>query len=172
MAGRRKHAQLLADYLHEPVESACMVTRPGATARVTVGGLAGEAVGAGIARRGPGGSVKFDSNGWLAIGEDAFTLVRRDLRSNRPTGEPVIRIDYREVSEVVLSQGFFTTHADVSIFDGRTLAFETPRRGLHRPNRRVLEALAARCQATSAAAVAVMRTRSSCGDGIAPPGPE
>ena len=153
MAGRRKHAQLLAAHLHEPIESACIVTPPGATARVTVGGLAGEAVGAAIRRREPGGSVKLDRNGWLAIGEDAFTLIRRDLRSNRPTGEPVTRITYSEVSEVVLAQGLFTTHADVSLTDGRTLAFETPRHGLHRPNRRVLEALVARCGATSAVAV-------------------
>lgn len=35
MAGRRKHAQLIAAYLDEPVESAYIVTRPGVTARAT-----------------------------------------------------------------------------------------------------------------------------------------
>ena len=152
MAGRRKHAQLLTAHLHEPIESACMVTRPGATARVTIGGLAGEAVGAGIARREGAASIKFDGNSWLAMGEDAFTLVRRDVRSNRPTGEPIVRIAYADVADAVLSQNLFTTHADVSTCDGRTLGFETPRRGFHRSNRGVLDAFATRCRATPALA--------------------
>src|SRR5689334_4685587 len=85
LAGRADHAKLLTSYLNETSESACMVTRPGATARTTSGGLAGEAAGARIARQDRSDErIAFDGNGWLALGRSAFTLVYRDLRRNRP----------------------------------------------------------------------------------------
>jgi hypothetical protein len=153
MAGRPKHAQLLTDHLDERIDSALHDHAARATARVTIGGVVGDAAGARIGRREQqDNAIAFQSNGWLALGEDAFTLVRRD-RSNRPTGDPIARVAYSDVAKVVLSLGMFTTHAVVALRDGRTVEFETPRRGFHRQNRAVLDALVTRCPSSQAVGV-------------------
>jgi len=153
MAGRPKHAQLLGDYLREPIESACMITRPGATARVTIGGMAGETAAARIRHHSRHDNrINFDGNGWLALGRLSFTLIYRDLIGNRPTGDPVARVAYVEVADVALSQALFTTHVEVAFHDGGIVVFETPRRGFHRPNRAVVASLVSRCSMTRALA--------------------
>jgi hypothetical protein len=151
MAGKTKYAERLAKHLNSPIDAACLVAKPGSTTATAVTGGIGGAVGAAAAtaasRRGDAGDgeIKMTGNGWLALGPDAFALVKGDLLLGKPKGEPIAEVAYAEVAGFALKQGKMTTRADVALADGRTFAFEAKRLGANKPNVEVLELLRERC---------------------------
>jgi hypothetical protein len=152
MAGKNKHAELLAKHLNAPVDAACMINKTGAAATMAIGGLVGTAAKSAIDRRKDGEELRVDTNGWIALEPDAFTLVKGDKFLGRPKGDPVARIAYADVAGVELKQGKITMRADVTLADGRVVAFETNRKGANKGNPEVFELLAGRCAARGAAA--------------------
>ena len=68
------------------------------------------------------------------LGPDSFALVYGDAFLGRPKGEPIAQIRYAEVAGVELKPGKLTHRADVTLVDGRTVTFETKRRGAKKGN--------------------------------------
>jgi hypothetical protein len=151
MAGKAKHAQLLSKHLNAPVDAACMINKTGAAKTMAIGGLVGTAAKAAMDKRKDGEELKVQTNGWLAVGPEEFTIVYGDKFLGRPKGDPIAQIVYSDVANVELSQGRITTRADVTLADGRAFAFETNRKGANKSNPEVLELLARRCSGRSAA---------------------
>src|SRR3954451_11697328 len=127
MAGKPKHAQQLTRHLNAPIDAACLINKTGSTATMAIAGVAGAATKAAMDRRGRGEELRFDKNGWLALGVDSFSLVYGDAVLGRPKGDPIAQIRYAEVAAVELKQGKLTMRADVALDDGRSVAFETKR---------------------------------------------
>jgi hypothetical protein len=73
-------------------------------------------------------------------------LVNGDAFLGRPKGEPIAQIRYAEVAGVELKQGKITLRADVTLDDGRTVAFEAKRMGANKGNPDVFALLAERCR--------------------------
>jgi hypothetical protein len=153
MAGKSKHAELLAKHLNAPVDAACMINKTGAAATMAIGGLVGTAARSAMGRK-DGEELRVDTNGWIALGPDAFTLVKGDKFMGRPKGDPVAQVAYADVAGVELKQGKITVRADVTLADGRAVAFETNRKGANKANPEVFELLAQRCAERGAAASA------------------
>ncbi len=129
MAGKAKHADRMASHVGEPIDAACPITHSGGTAS-RIGGAVGGAVGAGLA--GTGGATASDIEipqfAWLGLGADRFTLTKASAMG-KPTGDPLARLAYRDVSGVVLTSGKASIQADLDLADGRHLAFEVQSRG-------------------------------------------
>jgi hypothetical protein len=146
MAGKPKHAQQLSKHLNAPIDAACMIDKTGSTATMAIAGVAGAAARAAM-KRGGAEELRFDKNGWLALGVDSFALVYGDAFLGRPKGEPVAHVRYADVAGVALKQGKLTIRADVTLDDGRAVAFETKRMGANKGNPDVFALLAERCRA-------------------------
>jgi len=145
MAGKPKHARQLANHLNAPVDAACVINKPGATATMAIAGVAGAAAKAAKDRRGRGEELRVDKNGWLALCPDWFSLVYGDAFLGRPKGDTIAQIRYADVTSVELKQGKLTMRATVALADGRLVAFETKRMGANKSNPDVFELLATRC---------------------------
>ena len=152
MAGKEKHAQQLAKHLNAPIDAACLINKTGSTATMAIAGVAGAAAKSAMNRRGGGEELRFDKNGWLALGADWFALVYGDAFIGRPKGDPIAQIRYADVAGVELKQGKITVRADVALRDGRSVAFETKRMGANKGNPDVFELLASRCSAAASRA--------------------
>jgi hypothetical protein len=153
MAGKPKHAELLSKHLNAPVDAACMINKTGAAATMAIGGLVGTAAKSALSRD-KDEELRVDTNGWIALGPESFTLVKGDKFLGRPKGDPIAQIAYTDVAGVELKQGKITLRADVALADGRAFAFETNRKGANKTNPEVLELLAGRCAARGAASSA------------------
>jgi hypothetical protein len=145
MAGKAKHAELLANHLNAPIDAACLINKTGSTATMAIGGVAGAAAKSAIGKRRGGEELRVDKNGWLALGADWFALVYGDAFLGRPKGDPIAQIRYADVAGVELKQGKITLRADVALRDGRSVAFETKRMGANKGNPDVFALLATRC---------------------------
>jgi hypothetical protein len=152
MAGKAKHAEQLANHLNAPIDAACLINKTGSTATMAIAGVAGAAAKAAMDRRGRGEELRFDKNGWLALGVDWFALVYGDSFLGRPKGEPIATIRYADVAGVELKQGKLTMRADVALLEGRSVAFETKRMGANKGNPDVFALLATRCSAAASKA--------------------
>jgi hypothetical protein len=146
MAGKAGHAQKLSRHLGTPVEAACMINKPGATATLTVGGFAAVAASAVATKRPQAEEIKVVTNGWLAVCQGWLALVKGDKFMGNPKGDPFAEIRFEDVDTVEIEQKALTTRATVVLYDGRTFAFETKRKGANKSNPEVLELLAARCR--------------------------
>jgi hypothetical protein len=146
MAGKVSHAQKLTRHLDCPVEAACMINKPGATATLAVGGFVGVAASAVATKRPQAVEIKVVTNGWLAICPGWFSLVNGDKFMGNPKGDPFAEIRFDDVETVEIEQKALTTRATVLLYDGRSFAFETKRKGANKSNPEVLELLAARCR--------------------------
>ena len=130
MAGKAKFAERMASHVGEPIDAACPITHSGGTAG-RIGGAVGGAVGAGIACDGQGrGSPTSRSPqfAWLGLGAEHFTLTKASAMG-KPTGDPLARLAYQDVSGVELTSGKASVRADLDLADGRHLAFEIQSRG-------------------------------------------
>jgi hypothetical protein len=145
MSGKPSNAQKLAIHLDCPVDAACMINKPGATATMAVGGVVGAAARATVARRAGAEEIKVVRSGWLAVCSQWFSLVNGDKILGNPKGKPFAEIPFEQVAAVALKLGMVTMRADIVLWDGRTVAFETKRKGANRGNIEVLELLAERC---------------------------
>jgi len=145
MAGKAKFAKRMANYLNEPIDAACPITRPGGTAR-QIGGAVGGVAGAALSSAGTNkaSDVKVGQFGWLGVGAEHFALAKSSFMS-RPTGEPLARIAYADVAHASVTEGKLTLRVDLDLDDGRHVAFEAKRQGQNRPNVEVVELLRVRC---------------------------
>jgi len=145
MAGKAKYAERMASHLGEPIEEACPITRPGGTT-AQIGGTVGGAVGAGIssgAKNRPS-DVEIGQFGWLGLGPQHFALTNSSF-TGKPTGDPLARVAYAEVTDVTVTDGKITLRVDLDLHDGRHIAFEAKRHGQNKPNAAVVESLHNRC---------------------------
>ena len=147
MAGSEKYTQRMSDYLGEPAEAACPITRPGGSA-AQIGMSAGGLVGAAIASKGgkDTGDVAIGQNAWLGLTLTRLVLAKASFMG-KPTGEPLASVTYAEVAEATLTEGKITLRADLALHDGRHIAFEVKRLGTGKPSVEVLELLRDRCGA-------------------------
>jgi hypothetical protein len=145
MAGKAKFAERMAKFLNEPVEAACPITRPGG-ATTQIGGTVGGAVGAGIAgmSKNRESDVQVGQFGWLGLGADHFAIAKASF-TGKPTGDPLARVGYADVTEATLTEGKLTLRVDLDLQDGRHIAFEAKRHGQNKPSVEVLELLRDRC---------------------------
>lgn len=146
MPGKTSHAKKLSSHLGRPIDAACMINRPGATATLAVAGVVGAAARAVATVHPQGHEIKVVTNGWLAIGPRSFALVKGDKLLGNPKGEPFAEIDFDDVAEVEIRHGRITAKADVRLADGRSFAFETKTKGANRGNPGVLDLLEERCR--------------------------
>jgi hypothetical protein len=151
MAGKAKHAELLAKHIGAPIDAACMIDKTGATTTWAVGGVIGLAAKAAVDKN---KELAVTRNGWLALGPDRFWLVKGDNSMGKPKGEATAQIAYADVAAVELKDGKLSTRADVALSDGRIVAFESRRRGTNKSNGEVLELLARRCDHAGASVAA------------------
>ena len=63
----------------------------------------------------------------------------------KPTGDPVARIAYQDVTGFELTSGKASMQADLDLADGRHLAFEIQSRGTGKPSIGVVELMKERC---------------------------
>lgn len=145
MAGKSKYAERMASHVGEPIDAACPITHSGGTAG-RIGGAVGGAVGAGISSRGRAGQsdIEVPQFAWLGLGTEHLTLTKASAMG-KPTGEPLARIAYTEVTGVELTSGKASLQADLDLADGRHLAFEIQSRGTGKPSVGVVELLRDRC---------------------------
>jgi len=145
MAGKAKYAERMASHVGEPIDAACPITHSGGTAG-RIGGAVGGAVGAGIASTGGAGEsdIEIPQFAWLGLGADHFTLTKASAMG-KPTGDPLARLAYQDVSGVELTSGKASVQADLDLADGRHLAFEIQSRGTGKSSVGVLELLKERC---------------------------
>ncbi|MEY2421030.1 MAG: hypothetical protein QOI95_1097 [Acidimicrobiaceae bacterium] len=145
MAGKAKFAERMAKYLNEPVDAACPITRPGGTAG-QIGGSVGGAVGAAISSVGKqrDSDVQVGQFAWLGLGADHFALAKASMMG-KPTGDPLARVAYADVSEATLTEGKITMRVDLALQSGGHIAFEAKRHGQNKPSVEVLELLRDRC---------------------------
>jgi hypothetical protein len=146
MAGKPSHAEKLERHLDRAVDAACMINKPGATATLAVGGFVGVAASAVATKRPEAEEIKVVTNGWLAVCPSSFVLMRGDKLMGNPKGEPFAEVRFDDVESVEIEQKSLTTRATVYLYDGRSLGFETKRKGTNKTNPEVLELLAARCR--------------------------
>lgn len=146
MAGKAKYAKNMEKHLGEPVESACPITQPGGTsAKIAgnVGGVVGAVIGTSKVQD---SDVPIGRFGWLGLGGDHFTLTSSSAMG-KPTGEPLARVAFADVTGCGLTQGKLTTRVDLDLSDGRHVAFEIQKSGTGKPSIEVVDQLAARCGA-------------------------
>lgn len=141
MAGKAKFASQMAKHLNEPVEAACPITRPGGTT-AQIGGSVGGVAGAAIAGAGKhrDSDVEIGQFGWLGLGPDHFAITKSSFMG-KPTGEPLARVAYSDVTETTLTEGKITLRVDMALQDGRHISFEAKRHGQNKPSVEVLELL-------------------------------
>ena len=145
MAGKAKYAERMAQHLGEPIEAACPITRPGGTTNQiggTVGGLTGAAISSATKNR--PSDVEVGQFGWLGLGSTHFALTKSSF-TGKPTGDPLARVAYEDVSEATLTPGKITLRVDLDLRDGRHIAFEAKTQGQNRPSVDVIELLRDRC---------------------------
>jgi hypothetical protein len=131
----------MADYLGEPVDAACPITRPGGTT-AQIGGTVGGAVGgaiAGAAKAAPS-DIEIGNFAWLGVGPDQFSLANASF-SGKPTGDPLAKVPYGDVTGLSVTEGKITLRVDVDLADGRHIAFEAKRQGQNKANAAVVELL-------------------------------
>jgi hypothetical protein len=146
MAGKAKFAERMAKYLNEPVDAACPITRPGGTTTQiagSVGGVAGAVIGS-KGGKNRDSDVPIGQFGWLGLGADQFALANASF-TGKPSGEPLARVRYADVTEATLTEGKLTLRVDLDLQDGRHIAFESKRQGQNKPSVEVLELLRDRC---------------------------
>ena len=145
MAGKAKHAERMASHVGEPIDAACPITHSGGTAG-RIGGTVGGVVGVGISStgRGTASDIEIPQFAWLGLGTEHFTVTKASAMG-KPTGEPVARIAYQDVTGVELMSGKASMQADLDLADGRHLAFEIQSRGTGKPSIGVVELLKERC---------------------------
>jgi hypothetical protein len=144
MAGKSKFAERMEKHLNEPIEAACPITRPGGTA-TQIGGAVGGVVGAAISSSKQRDSdVDVGQFGWLGLGADHFAITKANFMG-KPTGEPLARIAYGQVTAASVAEGKLTLRVDLDVDDGRHISFETKRHGQTRPNVDVVELFQSRC---------------------------
>lgn len=147
VAGKDKHVERMSSHLNEPIDSACPITRPGGTASqigLGVGGVVGAAIaGAGKHRD---SDVKVGQFAWLGLGAAHWVITKASMMG-KPTGEPLARVAYADVTDVALTAGKVTMRADISLNDGRHIAFETQVKGQNKAHAEILEILRSRCGA-------------------------
>jgi hypothetical protein len=145
MAGKAKFGERMAKHLNEPIEAACPITRPGGT-NAQIGGTVGGAVGAGIAGIGKNreSDVKIGQFAWLGLAPSHFAITNASF-TGKPTGDPLARVAYTDVTEATLTEGKLTLRVDLDLHDGRHIAFESKRHGQNKPSVEVLELLRDRC---------------------------
>lgn len=146
MPGKTKYADRMAKHLNEPIEAACPITRPGGTVGQIaggVGGVAGATI-AGIGNKNRDTDVQVGNFAWLGIGTDHFAITKSSMMG-KPTGEPLARVAYSDVTDAALTEGKLTLRVDLDLSDGRHVAFESKRHGQNKPNVEVIELLHQRC---------------------------
>jgi hypothetical protein len=146
MAGKDKYAERMAKHLDEPIDAACPITRPGGTA-AQIGGSVGGVAGAVIAGRGSDAKdsdVAIGQFAWLGLGPSHFALTKASMMG-KPTGDPIARIAYSDVTGLALTEGKLTLRVDLDVQDGRHVAFEAKRHGQNKSSVDVLELLRGRC---------------------------
>lgn len=144
MAGKDKYAAQMASHLGEPVDAACPITRPGGSAAQIGGGLVGAAL---ASKVGSGkGDLDVGQNAWLGLTATHLALTKSSFMG-KPTGDPLARLAFTEVAEVVLTEGKITLRADLALHDGRHIAFEVKRLGNGKQSVEVLELLRDRANA-------------------------
>ncbi|MEA2716795.1 MAG: hypothetical protein QOI99_1112 [Actinomycetota bacterium] len=146
MAGKSKHAEQMERLLGEPIEAACPISRPGGTGRQIaggVGGLAGAVIAGAGKKAGAESDVEIGQFAWLGLGPDGLTLTKSSMMG-KPTGDPLLRAPYAEVTDTAVTEGKLTLRVDLDLQDGRHVAFETKRLGQNKPSVEVVELLRAR----------------------------
>jgi hypothetical protein len=135
----------MADYLGDPVDAACPITRPGGTT-AQIGGTVGGVVGAGIAgsAKAAPSAIEIGNFAWLGVGPDQFSLASASF-SGKPTGDPLAEVPYGDVTGLSITEGKITLRVDLDLADGRHLAFEAKRQGQSKANVAVVELLQQRC---------------------------
>jgi hypothetical protein len=148
VAGREKYARKLAKHLDEPIDAACIVSKPGTTVAAAATAGIGGAVGAAIAtaatptpRR---GDLNLPPTMALALGPSSFKLVKLGAMTGGPK-ETVGSFPYAETSAVTLDEKKITTRVTLAFGDGSDLHLEAKRVGANKPNIEVLELLRERC---------------------------
>jgi hypothetical protein len=146
MAGKAKYAERMAKHLGEAIEAACPITRAGGTT-AQIGGTVGGAVGAGIsgAAKSRVTDVEIGQFAWLGLGPDHFAITDASF-SGKPTGDPLARAAYADVTGVEVTPGKLTLRVDLDLSDGRHLVFEAKRHGQNKANVGVIELLEERCR--------------------------
>ena len=148
MAGKEKYAAQMAKHLNEPIEAACPITRQGGTSAQiggAVGGAIGAAIGSSSSQR--DSDVQIGQFAWLGLGSAQFTLTKASMMG-KPTGDPLARAAYADVTGISLTEGKLTLRVDLDLNDGRHVAFEAKRQGQNKPSVEVLELLRDRCART------------------------
>jgi hypothetical protein len=145
VTGKAKFAERMAKHLDEPIEAACPITRPGGTA-TQIAGSVGGAVGAVIAgtSKTAESDVQIGQFGWLGLGPDHLAITKSSAMGE-PTGEPLARIAYADVTGASVTEGKLTARVDLDLRDGRHVAFEAKRLGQNKPSADVIELLRQRC---------------------------
>lgn len=145
MTGKAKFAERMGSHLNEPIEAACPITRPGGTT-AQIGGTVGGVVGAGISSVGKSrdSDVDIGQFGWLGLGPDHFAITKANFMG-KPTGDPLARAAYADVTEVALTDGKLTIRVDLDLRDGRHVVFEAKRHGQNKSSVEVLELFRDRC---------------------------
>ena len=145
MTGKAKFAEQMGKHLNEPIEAACPITRPGGTTSQiagTVGGVAGAVI-SGVGKT-KGSDVEIGQFAWLGLGSTHFAITKSSFMG-KPTGDPMARVAYADVSEATMTDGKLTVRVDLDLSDGRHVAFEAKRHGQNKPNAEVIELLRQRC---------------------------
>lgn len=145
MTGKAKFAERMATHLNEPIEAACPISRPGGTTTQIAGGVGG-AVGAVIAgtAKNTESDVQIGQFGWLGLGPDHLAITKSSFMG-KPTGDPLARIAYADVTNATVTEGKLTVRVDLDLRDGRHVAFEAKRLGANKPSADVIELLRQRC---------------------------
>ena len=146
MAGKAKFAERMAKYLDEPVDAACPITRCGGTT-AQIGGAVGGIAGAAIQSTRSGkttSDVVIPQFAWLGLGKDSFAIAKANFMG-KPTGDPLARIAYSDVTDATVTEGKITLRVDLDLRDGRHVAFESKRHGQNKPSVEVIELLNKRC---------------------------
>ena len=147
MAGKAKFADRMGKHLGEDIDAACPITSPGGTgAQIggTVGGVVGAAISSVPSKR--NSDIELGQFAWLGVGQDHFALTKASF-SGKPTGDPLLRAPYTDVTGIAVDPGKLTLRVDLDLSDGRHVAFEAKRHGQNKPNVEVLELFQQRCQA-------------------------
>jgi hypothetical protein len=145
VTGKAKFADQMAKHLKEPIEAACPITRPGGTTTQiagSVGGAAGAVIAAAAKNR--GSDVEIGQFAWLGLGPDHLAITKSSFMG-KPTGDPLSRVAYSEVTEAAVTEAKLTLRVDLDLDDGRHIAFEVKRHGQNKPNVEVIDLLRERC---------------------------
>jgi hypothetical protein len=88
--------------------------------------------------------VQIGQFAWLGLGPAHFAITKASMMG-KPTGDPLARAAYAEVTEATLTEGKLTLRVDLDLQDGRHVAFEAKRHGQNKPSVEVIELLRDRC---------------------------